>query len=126
MTFLSVVVAKCAVIMRPKTGQQLAAFARVAKIERMAADLALVRELVAADHGLAIVSLVRADGSVHTSLVNAGLLDDPVGGEPVIGFVARGDARKLALIRRTGRAAVTFRSGWQWVAVEGPARVAGL
>jgi PPOX class probable F420-dependent enzyme len=95
------------------------------RIVRVTADLALVRQLVAADHGLAIVSIARADGSVQTSLVNAGVLDDPVGNEPVVGFVARGDARKLALLRRTGRAAITFRSGWQWVAVEGPARIAG-
>ena len=55
----------------------------------MAADLDLVRRLVAADHGLAVVATTRADGSVHASVVNAGVLDDPLTGVPVVGFVAR-------------------------------------
>jgi PPOX class probable F420-dependent enzyme len=91
----------------------------------MAADLDLVRRLVAADHGLAVVATTRADGTVHASLVNAGVLDDPVTGAPAVGLVARGDAHKLALLRRAGRATVVFRSGWEWVAVEGPVRLAG-
>jgi PPOX class probable F420-dependent enzyme len=83
------------------------------------ADLELVRRLGAQEHGLVVVSTTRADGTIQTSVVNAGVLD----GE--IAFVARSDTRKLDNIRRTGRAAVTFRSGWEWAAVEGPARVAG-
>src|SRR4051812_42220817 len=83
------------------------------------ADLDLVRRLVTAENGLAIVSTTRRDGSIQTSLVNAGVVDGSVA------FVARGSTRKLANIERAGRAAVTFRSGWEWVAVEGPARVAG-
>jgi PPOX class probable F420-dependent enzyme len=83
------------------------------------ADLDLVRRLSAADHGLAIVAVARPDGTVQTSLVNAGVLDGKVA------FVARGDAYKLRLIRGTGRANVVFRSGWEWVSVEGPAEVAG-
>ena len=66
-----------------------------------------------------VVSTSRADGSIQTSVVNAGVLE----GE--IAFVARSDTRKLDNIRRTGRAAVTFRFGWEWAAVEGPARIAG-
>ena len=91
----------------------------------MPADLDQVRGLVAAEHGLVVVAVARADGTVNTSVVNAGVLRDPVTGEDVVGFVARGDARKLQYVRATGRAAVTFRSGWQWVTVEGPARLAG-
>lgn len=83
------------------------------------ADLELVRRLGAQEHGLVVVSTTRADGTIQTSVVNAGVL----GGE--IAFVARSDTRKLGNIRRTGRAAVTFRSGWEWAAVEGPARIAG-
>jgi PPOX class probable F420-dependent enzyme len=92
----------------------------------MAADLALVRRLVAAEHGLAVVATTRSDGSLHASVVNAGVLDHPVTGRPVVGLVARGDAAKLRLLRRTGRASVTFRSGWEWAAVEGPVDLAGL
>ena len=40
----------------------------------MVADLDLVRRLAAADRGLAIIATTRADGSVQSSLVNAGLL----------------------------------------------------
>ena len=91
----------------------------------MPADLDLVRRLSAAEHGLAVVATTRPDGTVHTSVVNAGALDDPVTGQPSIGFVARGDARKLSHLRRAGRAAVVFRSGWEWVTVEGPVRLVG-
>ena len=91
----------------------------------MAADLAAVGRLGAAEHWLAVVATTRADGSVHASLVNAGILDHPVTGEPTIGFVARGDARKLVHLRRTGHATVVFRSGWQWAAVDGPASICG-
>ena len=91
----------------------------------MAVDLDLVRRLAAADHGLAIVATTRADGSVQASLVNAGVLDHPVGGEAVVGLVARGDALKVRLMRRAGRAAVTFRAGWEWVTVEGPVSIIG-
>jgi PPOX class probable F420-dependent enzyme len=91
----------------------------------MGADLDFVRRLVAPEHGLAVVATTRADGSVHTSVVNAGVLDHPLSDEPVVGFVARGTATKVALIRRTGRASVTFRAGWEWAAVEGPAQLIG-
>lgn len=88
-------------------------------------DLDLVRRLVAADQGLAVLATTRPDGSVHTSVVNAGVLDHPVTGRPCVGLVARGDARKLAHFRRTGRAAVVFRAGWEWVSVEGPVELIG-
>jgi PPOX class probable F420-dependent enzyme len=89
------------------------------------ADLDLVRRLGAADHGLVVVATTRRDGSVHASVVNAGVLDDPVTDRPVVGFVAGGSALKLTLLRRTGRATVVFRAGWEWVAVEGPVRLIG-
>ena len=91
----------------------------------MPAELDLVRRLVAAEHGLAVVATTRPDGSVHASVVNAGVLDDPVTGRPCVGLVVRGDARKLSHLRRAGRAAIVFRSGWEWVSVEGPVRVVG-
>jgi PPOX class probable F420-dependent enzyme len=90
--------------------------------------LELVRQLGADSRWLAVVATSRPDGSVHASLVNAGVLDDPppaVGAGPVIALVAAGGTRKLDLIRRSGRAAVTFHHGWQWVTVEGPAQIAG-
>ncbi|CAN5840348.1 hypothetical protein BH18ACT2_BH18ACT2_10050 [soil metagenome] len=89
----------------------------------MAADLDLVRRLVAADQGLAVVATTRQDGSVQASVVNAGVLDDPISSAHVVGFAARGSAVKLRLLRRAGRATVVFRAGWEWVAVEGPVRL---
>jgi PPOX class probable F420-dependent enzyme len=90
----------------------------------MAADLALVRRLSGADHGLAVVAVARPDGTVHASVVNAGVLDSEAGG-PYVAFVARGAAKKLGHLRRRGRAAVVFRNGWEWVSVEGPVRLVG-
>ena len=88
-------------------------------------NLDLVRRIGAASRWLTVVATCRPDGSIHASLVNAGVLDDPVTGEPAIAMVVRGDARKLAHFRRYGRAAATFHHGWEWVSVEGPVRIAG-
>jgi PPOX class probable F420-dependent enzyme len=90
-----------------------------------APDLDLVRRLVGAEQGLAVLATTRPDGTVHTSVVNAGVLAHPVTGAACVGLVARGDARKLAHFRRTGRAAVVFRAGWEWVSVEGPVQLIG-
>jgi hypothetical protein len=84
-----------------------------------------VRRLAAADHGLAMVAIARGDGSVHASVVNAGVLDDPMTGEPVVGLVAVGRSVKLRLLRRGATPTVVFRAGWEWVAVDGPARLIG-
>ncbi len=81
--------------------------------------------LVAGDHGLAVVSVARPDGSVASSVVNAGVLSHPVSGGQVVGIVARGDSRKLAYLRALPRATVVLRAGWQWAAAEGPAELAG-
>jgi PPOX class probable F420-dependent enzyme len=76
------------------------------------------------ERGLVVVAVTRADGSVQASVVNAGVLGHPDGGE-VVGLIARGDALKLRLLRRRPRATVTVRSGWQWVTVEGKTELAG-
>jgi PPOX class probable F420-dependent enzyme len=92
----------------------------------MPADLNLVRKLGRADRGLAIIATTRPDGTVHASLVNAGVLEDPVvPGTEVVGLVAQGKARKLSYLRRSGRATVVFHAGWEWVSVEGPVRLIG-
>jgi hypothetical protein len=85
----------------------------------------LLRRVGEASRWLAVVATTRADGSIHASLVNAGLLDNPVTGEPAVGVVVRGDARKLALFRRSGRGVAVFQHGWEWVSVEGPVSIAG-
>ncbi len=80
--------------------------------------------LAAAEHGLAVVSTVRADGTVQASLVNVGLLRHPVSAAHVLGFTTYGKV-KLANLRVRPQLAVTFRNGWQWATVEGRAELAG-
>ena len=91
----------------------------------MRADLDLVRRLAAADQGLAVVATARPDGSVHSSLVNAGVSDHPLMKEPAVALVVRAAAYKLKLFAAAGRANATFRAGWEWVSVEGPVDMIG-
>jgi PPOX class probable F420-dependent enzyme len=91
----------------------------------MSIDLGRVSDIVDRDHGLATVFTARADGTGQASVVNAGVLASPVDGLPVVGFVARGDARKLANLRARRRVTVVFRVGWEWIAVEGDAVLCG-
>ena len=89
------------------------------------ANMEKVRTLARADQGLAIVITQRGDGSPQVSLVNAGPLDHPVSGEPVVGFVVAGGTVKQRNLRARPRATVVFRAGWDWVAVEGTVGLAG-
>jgi len=88
-------------------------------------DMAKVRTLAGSETGLCVVSMTRADGSSHATVVNAGVLAHPENGEEVVGFVVRGGARKLDHLRRDGRCSVTFRRGWSWAGIEGPVDVVG-
>ncbi len=80
--------------------------------------------LATADSGLAVISTVRADGTVQASLVNVGLLPHPADGRPSLGFTTYGKV-KLANLRARPQLAITFRNGWQWATVEGHAELAG-
>jgi hypothetical protein len=88
-------------------------------------NLDQVRRLLGADHGLSVVSLVRPDGSVSSSVVNAGLLPHPVDGNTVLGFVVRGASYKCRRLRLEPRLTVTVRVGWEWQAVDGGAELIG-
>ena len=88
-------------------------------------DLADVARLAAADHHLAVFSVARPDGTVHSSVVSAGVIADPVDGSAGVGAVLNGGTRKLDLLRRNPRATLTFKDGWDWVAVSGPVRLLG-
>jgi PPOX class probable F420-dependent enzyme len=83
------------------------------------------RKLVAGDHGLVVVSVTRGDGTISSSVVNAGVLPHPVTGESVVGMVVRGGTRKLANWRARPYANVVIRSGWQWAAAEGRVDLVG-
>jgi PPOX class probable F420-dependent enzyme len=81
--------------------------------------------LVPGDHGLCVVSTLRGDGTIQSSVVNAGVLAHPVTGAQVVALVARGGSIKLANLRARPRATIVVRAGWQWAAAEGPAEIAG-
>ena len=81
--------------------------------------------MVAADHGLATLATTRADGTVQLSIVNAGVLEHPLSGRPVVGLVALGGTLKLAHLRERPTAALSWRQGWNWVTVEGTVELAG-
>lgn len=83
-----------------------------------------VTELARREQYLAVVATVRADATVQASVVNAGVLPHPFGGEPVVAYVTYGPT-KLRNLRARPHTAVTFRSGWTWATVEGDAELIG-
>ena len=83
-----------------------------------------VIDIASRERFLAVVSTVRADATVQSSLVNAGVLPHPIDGTEVVGFVTYGKA-KLANLRARPQLSVTFRSGWEWATVEGRAELIG-
>ena len=88
-------------------------------------NLDQVRRLLGAEHGLSVVSLVRGDGTISSSVVNAGLLEHPVGGATMLAFVVRGSSYKRRRVRIDPRVNVTVRAGWEWQSVEGAAELIG-
>jgi PPOX class probable F420-dependent enzyme len=88
-------------------------------------DVGDFARLIAGDHGLCVVSTLRPDDTIQASVVNAGVLDHPLTGRPVVAFVAMGGSRKLANLRARPRATVVARVGWEWAAAEGPVELVG-
>jgi PPOX class probable F420-dependent enzyme len=86
--------------------------------------LSAAAEIGSRDKYLAVVSTLRADDTIQSSVVNAGVLPDPQSGQEVVGFVTYGSA-KLGNLRARPQVTVTFRAGWQWAAIEGTARIIG-
>jgi hypothetical protein len=89
------------------------------------ADITDFSKLIAGDHGLVVVSVTRDDGTISSSVVNAGVLAHPVTGKTVVGMVIRGGTRKLAWLRKRPYANVVVRAGWQWAAAEGSVELIG-
>jgi len=81
-------------------------------------------DIARADQFLAVVSTLRADATIQSSVVNAGVLAHPVSGLDVVGFVTYGKT-KLSNLRKRSQLSVTFRTGWQWVTAEGGAELIG-
>ncbi|MEJ1109458.1 MULTISPECIES: TIGR03618 family F420-dependent PPOX class oxidoreductase [unclassified Kribbella] len=81
-------------------------------------------DLARTEQGLAVVSTLRADQTIQSSVVNLGVMEHPIDGEPVIAFVAYGKV-KLANLRARHQVTLTVRSGWRWVAAEGNGELIG-
>ena len=75
-------------------------------------------------NGLTVVSTLRADGSIHASLVNAGVMQSPLDDRPVLAFVAYGRV-KLTNLRARPQITATVQAGWRWATVEGRATLVG-
>ncbi|NGX07929.1 TIGR03618 family F420-dependent PPOX class oxidoreductase [Mycobacteroides franklinii] len=88
-------------------------------------DISAFSELVALDHGLCVLSTARRDGSVQSSVINAGVMAHPRTGELVVVLVAAGGTRKLDHLRADPRATIVVRAGWRWVTVEGDTEIIG-
>jgi PPOX class probable F420-dependent enzyme len=88
-------------------------------------DLAAFAELIPLDHGLCVLNTLRRDGGPQSSVVNAGVLEHPLRGGPVVGLVATGGSRKLDHLRADPRTTIVARAGWRWAAAEGRAELIG-
>jgi len=89
------------------------------------ADITDFQRLIGGEHGLVVVSTLRQDGTIASSVVNAGVLPHPTTGQLVVGMVLRGGTRKLDHLRVRPRATVVARVGWQWASAEGPVELIG-
>lgn len=89
------------------------------------ADLSDIERLVPGEHGLATVSMAEPDGTVHSSVVNAGVFPHPVSGNPTVAFVARAASHKIRHLRDDPNITVLLRVGWEWAAVVGTAELIG-
>jgi PPOX class probable F420-dependent enzyme len=86
--------------------------------------LAEAAAIGARERFLAVISTSRSDGSIQSSVVNAGVLPHPLTGQEVAAFITYGRA-KLAHLRTRPQVTITFRAGWEWAAIEGLATIAG-
>jgi PPOX class probable F420-dependent enzyme len=87
--------------------------------------LEAVAALAAEEHGLAVISTLRADATIQSSVVNAAVMPHPLRpGGTVVGFVTYGKV-KLGNLRARPQLTAAFRSGWRWAAVEGTAEIIG-
>jgi PPOX class probable F420-dependent enzyme len=94
-------------------------------VAAVASHLDSFARVAALGHHLGVLSTLRGDGTIQSSLVSVGVLDHPVDRRPVVGLVARGGTRKLHHLRARPTATVVAQADFEWVAVEGDAHLAG-
>lgn len=86
-------------------------------------DIAHVKEFLANENGLAVISTTQADGRVLSSVANCGVINHPLTGEPSVALVSASGAARLGHIRRGSHVTIAIRRGWNWVSVTGPANI---
>jgi hypothetical protein len=84
-----------------------------------------VRNLLAQEHGLAVVSTAQTSGRILSSVVNCGVIEDPVSGQMTLALVSGGSAARLGHIRRGSEVTLVARRSWRWLGVTGPATLIG-
>ena len=88
-------------------------------------DISAFAEMLSREHGLCVLNTLRGDGSIQSSVVNAGVMAHRRTSAPVVALVAIGGSLKLRNLRADPRATGGARAGWQWATVEGTAEVIG-
>ena len=89
------------------------------------ASLSDLQRLGDLNEGIVVVAVTRANGTVASTVVNAGVLPHPTDGTQTVGMVVRGDTGKHRMLRKRPRATVTFLRGWRWATVEGSVELIG-
>jgi PPOX class probable F420-dependent enzyme len=82
-------------------------------------------QLVGPAAGMCVISTLRGDATIQSSVVSAGVLAHPITGRPVVGLVAAGGSRKLVNLRVRPQTSVVVRADFRWVTAEGEAELAG-
>ncbi|MFJ4626961.1 TIGR03618 family F420-dependent PPOX class oxidoreductase [Streptomyces sp. NPDC088847] len=80
--------------------------------------------LARSEQGLGVISTLRADRSIQSSVVNIAIMTHPVDGSDIVAFVTYGKV-KLANLRVRPALAAAVRSGWNWATAEGTAEIVG-
>ena len=88
-------------------------------------DIEGVRDHLADEHGLAVISTTQNDGRVLSSVANCGVIDHPLTGAASVALVSAGGAARLTHIRRGSPVTIAIRRGWTWLSVTGPADIIG-
>jgi hypothetical protein len=82
-------------------------------------------QLLTQENGLCVITTLRADLTMQSSVVSAGVMMNPLTGHLSAAFVASGRSRKLVHLRVRSQTTIVARAGFQWIAVEGTADLIG-